>query len=241
MEKVLNYIKRTPINPLVLMLFFTFVGLGLFYIFRDTPNEAIEYFLTCLGIGLSAAVVQCYLIQNQIQKDNIKIQLFDKRYQICQSVLDSITIIRRNNWDRCILFNEETNVSKQMLEIEENLYRSVQLSSCLFNTEFVNKLTDVNDAFCKVAQSYKALLISALEHNPSEEEKEKFIEVYRLFLLSTQQQNAKGFEDHLKEQLPKMYVGLMEFSNECEQYLAFVQQTDIMKDFIDYIVVKDLD
>ena len=86
MEKVLNYIKRTPINPLVLMLFFTFVGLGLFYIFRDTPNEAIEYFLTCLGIGLSAAVVQCYLIQNQIQKDNIKIQLFDKRYQICKLI-----------------------------------------------------------------------------------------------------------------------------------------------------------
>ena len=241
MEKVLNYIKRTPVNPLILMLFFTFVGIGFFYVFRDTPNEAIDYFFTSLGIGLSAAVLQCYLIQNQIQKDNIRIQLFEKRYLVYQSVVDSITIIRRNNWDRCMLFNEETNINKQMLEIEENLYRSVQLSSCLFNIEFVNKLTDVNDAFCKVAESYKALLISNLEYNLSEEEKQKFIEAYKLFLLSTQEQNAKDFEDHLKEQLPKIYIGLMEFSNECNKYLAFVGQTGIMKDFANYIVVRDLD
>ena len=241
MEKVLNYIKRTPVNPLILMLFFTFVGIGFFYVFQDTPNEAIDYFFTSLGIGLSAAVLQCYLIQNQIQKDNIKIQLFEKRYLVYQSVVDSITIIRRNNWDRCMLFNEETNINKQMLEIEENLYRSVQLSSCLFNTEFVNKLTDVNDAFCKVAESYKALLISSLEYNLSEEEKQKFIEAYKLFLLSTQEQNANVFEDHLKEQLPKIYIGLMEFSNECNKYLAFVGQTGIMKDFVNYIVVRDLD
>lgn len=241
MEKVLNYIKRTPVNPLILMLFFTFFGLGFFYIFRDPPNKAIEYFFTSLGIGLSAAVLQCYLIQNQIQKDNIRIQLFEKRYLVYQSVVDSITIIRRNNWDRCMLFNEETNISKQMLEIEENLYRSVQLSSCLFNIEFVNKLTDVNDAFCKVAESYKALLISCIQHNLSDEEKQKIIEAYKLFLLSTQQQSAKGFEDYLKEQLPNMYIDLMEFSKECEQYLAFVQQTGIMKDFTNYIVVKDLD
>ena len=241
MEKVLNYIKRTPVNPLILMLFFTFVGIGFFYVFRDTPNEAIDYFFTSLGIGLSAAVLQCYLIQNQIQKDNIRIQLFEKRYLVYQSVVDSITIIRRNNWDRCMLFNEETNISKQMLEIEENLYRSVQLSSCLFNIEFVNKLTDVNDAFCKVAESYKALLISNLEYNLSEEEKQKFIEAYKLFLLSTQEQSAKDFEDNLKEQLPKIYIGLMEFSNECNKYLALVEQTGIMKDFVNYIVVRDLD
>lgn len=241
MEKVLNYIKRTPVNPLILMLFFTFVGIGFFYVFRDTPNEAIDYFFTSLGIGLSAAVLQCYLIQNQIQKDNIRIQLFEKRYLVYQSVVDSITIIRRNNWDRCMLFNEETNISKQMLEIEENLYRSVQLSSCLFNIEFVNKLTDVNDAFCKVAESYKALLISCIKHNLSDEEKQKIIEAYKLFLLSTQGQNANGFEVHLKEQLPKIYIGLMVFSNECNKYLAFVEQTGIMKDFVNYIVVKDLD
>ena len=50
------------------MLFFTFVGIGFFYVFRDTPNEAIEYFFTSLGIGLSATVLQCYLIQNKFKK-----------------------------------------------------------------------------------------------------------------------------------------------------------------------------
>ena len=164
-----------------------------------------------------------------------------RRYKIYLSVIDSITIIRRNNWDRCILFNEETNVSKQILEIEENLYCSVQLSPCLFNKELVDKLTNINNAFCNVAESYKALLISNLELCSSEEGKQKFIDTYKLFLLSTQQEDTKGFEEQLKEQLPKMYINLMEFSNECERYLAFVEQTGIIKDFSHYIVVKDLD
>lgn len=63
-------------------------------------ENSMECFLTCLELGISAAMVQCTLIQNRIQKDNIKIQLFDKRYSVFQSVLDTITLIKRDNWDR---------------------------------------------------------------------------------------------------------------------------------------------
>ena len=58
-------------------------------------EKSMDYFLSCVGLGISAAVVQCTLIQNRIQKDNIKIQLFDKRYSVFQSVLDTITLIKR--------------------------------------------------------------------------------------------------------------------------------------------------
>lgn len=70
-----------------------------------SPNDkTMNIFLTSFGLGISAAVVYCSIIQNVIQKDNIKIQLFDKRYRVYQAVLDTITLIKRDNWDRYILY-----------------------------------------------------------------------------------------------------------------------------------------
>lgn len=116
MKKIWNYINSTPLNPIILILFFTIVGGVLMIILEDNENS-MDYFLSCVGLGISAAVVQCTLIQNRIQKDNIRIQLFDKRYGVFQSVLDTITIIKRDNWDRYILFNEN-DINKQMILIE---------------------------------------------------------------------------------------------------------------------------
>ena len=90
MRKFWNYIKNTPLNPILIILFFTIMG-GVLLISLDGNENSMEYFLTCVGLGISAAVVQCTLIQNRIQKDNIRIQLFDKRYGVFQSVLDTIT------------------------------------------------------------------------------------------------------------------------------------------------------
>ena len=80
MKKFWNYINNTPLNPVILILSFTTIGVVLLISLGGDENS-MEYFLSCIGLGISAAVVQCTLIQNRIQKDNIKIQLFDKRYR----------------------------------------------------------------------------------------------------------------------------------------------------------------
>ena len=83
-----------------------------------TDDKSMNVFLTFIGLGISAAVVQCAIIQNTIQKDNIKIQLFDKRYKVYQSVLNSITLIKRDNWDRYILFRGN-DINQQFLLVED--------------------------------------------------------------------------------------------------------------------------
>ena len=161
MKRVWNFINSRPLNPVILILFFTIIGGIIFYLFRES-EDAFDYFFTCFGTGISIAVFQCAYIQNQIQKDNIKIQLFDKRYSVYRSVMDTITIIKRDNWDRCILFdNIDTN--RQILQIEENLFKSVHLSACLFDADLYTKLIDINNAFCKVAEAYKKMLINNLK------------------------------------------------------------------------------
>ena len=66
MRKFWNYINSTPLNPIILIVFFTIAG-GLLMILLGDDENSMEYFLTCVGLGISAAVVQCTLIQNRIQ------------------------------------------------------------------------------------------------------------------------------------------------------------------------------
>lgn len=239
MKKFWNYIKNTPLNPILIILFFTIMG-GVLLISLDSNENSMEYFLTCVGLGISAAVVQCTLIQNQIQKDNIKIQLFDKRYSVFQSVLDTITLIKRDNWDRYILFNEN-DINKQMILIEENLYKSVQLSVCLFDNDLHTKLVAVNNAFCKVTKAYKNMLTASLANLEDQKNAQEYISVLTTHILSSTGLGSEKYETDLKEKFPKIYINLMEFSKECDAYVTFVEECGIIKDLGKYIVVSRLD
>ena len=238
-KKFLGYINRTPLNPIILILFFTIAGGFLMISLRGNENS-MEYFLSCVGLGISAAVAQCTLIQNRIQKDNIKIQLFDKRYSVFQSVLDTITLIKRDNWDRYILF-KENDINKQMILIEENLYKSVQLSVCLFDNDLHSKLVEVNNAFCKVTKAYKNMLTTNLGNLADQGNAQEYLSVLTTHILSSAGLGSEKYEDDLKEKFPNVYINLMEFSKECEAYLAFIEQCGIVKDLGKYVVVSKLD
>lgn len=239
MKKFWNYINRTQFNPIILILFFTIAGGFLMISLGDNKNS-MEYFLTCVGLGISAAVVQCTLIQNKIQKDNIKIQLFDKRYGVYQAVLDTITLIKRDNWDRYILFNEN-DINKQMILVEEKLYKSVQLSVCLFNTDLHSKLVEVNNAFCKVTKAYKNMLTANLENLANQGNAQEFLSVLTTHILSSHGLGSEKYENDLKEKFPNVYINFMEFSKECEAYITFVEECGILKDIGRYVVVDKLD
>ncbi|MEG2066582.1 MAG: hypothetical protein RRZ65_02925 [Tannerellaceae bacterium] len=239
MKKVFNYIKSTPLNPIWLIVIFTLIGGLILCLFQD-DDKAMEHFLTCVGIGISAAIVQSSLIQQRIQKDNIKIQLFDKRYKIFQTVLDSITLIKRDNWDRYILFSEN-DISKQVIYIEEELYKSVQLSVCLFDKKMHAKLVSVNNAFCKVAKSYKDMLVANIKNFESHEEVQEFLILLKSHLLSESGLGSKEYEENIRERFPKTYITLIDFSKECDAYLALINKCDIVKDFGKYIIVDKLE
>lgn len=239
MRKFWKYIRTTPLNPIIPIIFFIILG-GITFIMLEDNKNAFEYFLSCIGIGISIAVVQCALIQNQIQKDNIKIQLFDKRYSVFQCVLSSVTIIKRNNWDRYILFNKN-DINEQMFKIEDNLYNSTQLSMCLFDKDIYSKLQDVNNAFCKVAKSYKDMLIKIQETFTSKEAIEEYSTIVNFYILSPNGFRTKEYEEELKNKFPGIYINLMDFSKECESYLSLIDTSGIIQDLGNYIIVYNLE
>lgn len=220
--------------PIWTIVFCALVGLIPVFI-----ENNIELFFACIGTGISIAVAICAIAQNKIQKDNIKIELFDKRYSVYQSFLDSITIIKRDNWDRCLLF-KENDINKQMLQIEENMYKSVQLSFCLFDKELCHKLVEVNNAFTKVAESYKEMLVANREYFTSQNEMQEFTNFINTHILSKKGFNTLEYEDALKKQFPRTYISIMDFNKECSAYLSFIEECGIMQDFRKYIFIDKL-
>lgn len=199
-------------------------------------ENVIEFILAGIGIIISIIMAYCAYKQNKIQRDNIKIQLFDKRYSVYKSVLDSITIIKRDNWERYILFYDN-DISKQMILIEENLYKSTLVSTCLFDKELHQKIVKVNNAFCNVAEAYKNMLITNLNLLVGRE-KEEFLEMYKALLVSGEGLDSQECNNTLKEKFPKVYISVMEFSKQCDDYLNLVDNLGIAKAFDKYIIVN---
>ena len=234
----MNKCKTFTINPVWIIVFCIIIG-GVNLIIMDADDKSMNVFLTLIGLGISAAVVQCAIIQNTIQKDNIKIQLFDKRYKVYQSVLNTITLIKRDNWDRYILF-KGNDINQQFLSIEEELYKSANLSLFLFDNDVYLKLKDINNSFDKVAKAYKNMCITNVQSIQSDGRTSEYILLFQQFLASMQNGSVK-YENELKDKFPKEYIAIMEFSKECDSYLTVVEESKILTDIGKYIKVDNLD
>ena len=238
MNKLIKKIKSTPLNPVWIIIFFIIVG-GLNLIIMDADDKSMNVFLTFIGLGISAAVAQCAIIQNAIQRDNIKIQLFDKRYKVYQSVLNTITLIKRDNWDRYILF-KGNDINQQFLLVEEELYKSANLSLFLFDDDIYLKIKDINNSFDKVAKAYKNMCIANVQSIQSDGRTSEYILLFQQFLASRQNGSVK-YENELKYKFPKEYIAIMEFSKECDSYLSVVEKSKILTEIGKYIKVDNLD
>lgn len=226
-------------NPIWWAVLFSLIGLLVLILLRNN-DHAMEYFLSCVGIGISAAVVDCSIRQNCIQKDNIRIQLFDKRYNVYKSLIDTMTIMQRDDWDRHVLLNEN-DMNKQMIMIEEELYKSVYLSECLFDEAIYNKLVEINSAFSKVADSYKNKLVANLTNLASPEAMQKFTSTYSAYILSASPTALQEYNETLKRELPAIHDSLVGFFKEAESYIDSIYKSGILADVKKYICIDKLD
>lgn len=232
-----------PLNPLILLVFCALLGLVVLFVVADV-DRAMDVFLALLGTGISLALLQSAIIQNTIQKDNIKLQLFDKRYQVLEVILDSITLVRRDNWDRCVMFgaDQDTNfINRQIFDTEERLYKAAQLSVSIFDTELIGKIEKVNNAYCAVARSYKKMFVTNLHSLEDQAMRDQFMEIVSKHFIAPEGLDYENMDAELKDSLPELYLPLLEFSQECNKYVNLIKDLKILGDFSRYVIIRDLD
>lgn len=236
----MNNLFKRPLNPLYIILGFTAIALIIAFLASDDPN-ALTYFFTVVGLGIYSASVQCAIISNDKQESQIKLELFDKRYQVLQSILDSITLVRRDNWDRLMLFNEkEYNINTQIIDIEERLYQVSHLSKHLFDCKLHEKICIINNAFCNVSKTYKITLVQNLSHLHQTDKLNMFIDLIRTYYLDSDENSSIKFEKKLSELFPEEYKNLNDFGKACNEYLELIDRTQILKEFDKYLSLRDI-
>ena len=232
-----------PLNPLIILVFCALLGLVVLLII-DNVDRAMDVFLALLGAGISLALLQSAIIQNAIQKDNIKLQLFDKRYQVLEVILDSIALVRRDNWDRYVMFGSDTNtniVNRQIIDTEERLYKVTQLSISIFDTELVGKIEKVNNAYCAVAGSYKKMFVTTLLSLENQVMRDQFMAIVSTHFISPEGLDYEKMDAELKDKLPEVYLPLLEFAQECDTYVNLIADLKVLGDFNKYVIIRDID
>lgn len=232
-----------PLNPVLMIVFCALVGL-LMLLYSDDINQGINIFLTMLGIGISAAIGQAAIIQNAIHKDNIKLQMFDKRYQILQTLLDSIALVRRDNWDRYLLLgagDDPQYINRQIIDTEERLYKAVQLSVSLFDVDLNAKMVQVNNAYCAVSRSYKRMFVTNINLLEDIELRARFFAIISKYFASAEELDYQKMDAELKSEVPQLYMPLYEFSQNCEEYVKLIDELKILQDFNKYVIIRNID
>ena len=200
-----------------------------------------EVFYFCVGTGISIAVLLCAIAQNNIQKDNITLQLFDKRYQVYNTILETKTLLQRNNWGRYVIAHGN-DVTSEVLDLEEKLNQVTQLSAVLFSGDIKDKMIYINDQYCRVADKYKSLLVAGTKILSTDEVKIAYLQVISEYLLSNETITDNiEFNNKLKSNFPQLYIPIYEFSLECQNYLAKIEETQILSLMEKEVVIKDLD
>lgn len=232
MKNIFNIFEQ----PIWLIVFFTLIGLIPLFV-----ENNIDLFFVCIGTGISIAVVLCAITQNRIQKDNIKLQLFDKRYKVFQVLLDSKTLLERDNWGRYLIL-KKFDVSTIIFDIEERLYNAAQISCVLFNPDITKKLIEINNQFCNVSEKYKELLQSCPELFTAKDDFSNYIQVLFQYLASNETSlDCEEYLNKLKTLFPKAYILLTEFSKECQEYLAKIEETKILENIGKEVNIRNID
>lgn len=111
-KKIISFFQRTPGLPAVAVsVVFLVIYLFGSCIFKNMSQKEITEGLDGIGIIANIAIALALLEitirigygQIKVQRDNIKIQMFDKRYAVYEAIADSLDIAMRKDYSDFVL------------------------------------------------------------------------------------------------------------------------------------------
>lgn len=85
------------------------------------------------------------------------------------------------------------------------------------------------------------MLTANLENLANQGNVQEYLSVLATHILSSSGLGSEKYENNLKEKFPNVCINLIEFSKECEAYMALIEQCGILKDLGKYVVISKLD
>ena len=236
-------------KSLLAVFFCTAIILGVILYMEKTSSS--DEFNTSLAIFTSISTVFLAFImavityeigshQEKVQRDAIKMQLFDRRYKIFETIENSHTVITTNDYSNFVLSgycNDPFSINKKIYDIKEQLRDAAMLSQALFDEKLTRKIKEASDRYEKLYNFYFTLFktYNSLVYD------EKYLEKVENSLLTVTEKENQQCDKELKKEFPNFYNSNELFKLQTAQYSDWLAESGILIDFDKYLKINDLD
>lgn len=216
------------------------------FIFGNINIDSPYYdsFLTIIQICIAWIVCIVAVVFNakqiEIQKNNIKLQMFEKRYKVFQTIVEAKTLINRDDY----ILNGITqngyfeSFESRITDSFENLRQQTILSLALYDDSIFQKMGGIQERYQKAIIEYRLLPIKVAK-SKSKIVKKQISEIQKILISYANDPTKMNKElDYL---LPGFSDSFIHWSETVGAFNDYINSCGIMKDFDEYLKVENLD
>ena len=220
-----------------------------------TQNQSTDWWIFGItAVNLIAFIVLTYRMyrtskkqgkqQLKVQRDNIKLELYDKRYAVLKSVLDCEGIFVRFNYENEVVSGgvNEATIEESILSAKKALLKQTVLSQYLFYADdcIYDKMQYISSEYKELAE----LHFSILKQNFKLIEEDKQMDFYQLFQKIIYSETVDEKEICLKEmndKYPIIAENLILMNEKSSEFGIKVVRTGIYNSIDKYLKIGNLD
>lgn len=177
---------------------------------------------------------------NRIQKDNIKLQLFDKRYKVYHSIVEAKSILERDDHYLNAFYdaNYLNDLGRKLMAIHESLNDSMLVSQSLFDADMFIKMRNIVVCFAKVRRKYFELNIEGYRYRDLLTEQQ--LDDIRNIVVQNAT-NIPNLEKEMSKRLPDFGAKIKPWMDAVAEFNECIRTSHIMEDFDIYLRISNLD
>lgn len=205
-----------------------------------TPKLHIDIMFGIVTIMLSVAIAISAILQTIISQRNIKLQLFDKRYKVFETIVSSSCVVSERNYSNQILsigLDDPNFINKKVMESVEKMHDAAILSQTLFDKELSAKIFKAYTKYKALAEMHFGILKQHiyLIDNPD------FKILYQTLLITTDDNEIARIERKLNNKFPTFQPMNNQFNLEVAHFNEWVEESGLYKAFDKYLIINELD
>lgn len=252
MRRLINFLKNPIALPLLVLLGLCLIVVIILYVDPtkcfDDLMDIILKFLVFAQIANSIILIfvteKIGNDQVKVQRDNIKIQLFEKRYKVYETLVNMIVFLETKDMSMSNRLLDGYKINGgTFLEFQDDLLKGTILSKSLFDKSMYIKMISIRDEFDKVSEAYFTLVIKLenLKQN-SPELIENFSKKYKEWLVERDPKIKSDKSEELMADYKEISTAASEFQKSIQLFLKYMrEESKILNDFDRYIIIHDLD
>ncbi len=200
--------------------------------------------LTIVNVFLSIVLVTATILlgrqQNQVQKNNIKSQLFDRRYKVYEAIVDAKAFLNRDDHfiNGFYIENYFNNLGQMFLDKIERLNDAQLSAEALFGHGIHEKAENITALFAKARMKFFELNLVGYNYK-GQLTPDQLMRIKQIVL-----DNAFDFTTmkcEIEKIIPGLFEKIPEWQDAVKNFNDYIRNSGIMTDFDDYLKISDID